>query len=63
MATGAPDSRGQFIEAGQGFLGILLGSRALRWIIPKMVLGDVALQHQLYLAAKPSHRVAPEAVV
>jgi hypothetical protein len=36
-------------------MGILLGSRSLRWMMPGMVLGDIASQHRLYLAAKPSH--------
>jgi hypothetical protein len=36
-------------------MGILLGSRSLRWTMPGMVLGDVASQRRLYLAAKPSH--------
>jgi hypothetical protein len=40
---------------GQGFLGVLLGSWALRWMIPRTVLGDVASWCRLYLAAKPSH--------
>jgi hypothetical protein len=55
MASGAPDSAGQFVEAGQGFPGILLGSRALRWMMPEIVLGDVASWRRLYLAVKPSH--------
>jgi hypothetical protein len=55
MASGAPDSGGQFVEAGQGFSGILLGSQALRWTMSGTVLGDVASRHQLYLAAKPSN--------
>jgi hypothetical protein len=55
MASGAPDSGGQFVEAGQGFSGILLGSQALRWMMSGTVLGDVASRHQLYLAAKPSN--------
>jgi hypothetical protein len=35
--------------------GVLLGSRALRWTMLRMVLGDVASWHRLYLVAKPSH--------
>jgi hypothetical protein len=55
MASGALDLVGRFIEAGQGFLSIHLGSRTLRWMMPGKVLGDVASRHQLYLAAKCSH--------
>jgi hypothetical protein len=55
MASGAPDWEGQSIEVGQGFLGILLGSRALRRRILRTILRDVASWRWLYLAAKPSH--------
>jgi hypothetical protein len=55
MANGAPDQGGRFIEDGQGFPSILLGSRALRWTVPWTVLVDIALWHRLYLVAKPSH--------
>jgi hypothetical protein len=58
MASGTPDREGWFIEDGQGFPGILLGSRAflvMRWTTPKMVLEDVLAQHRLYLTAKPSN--------
>jgi hypothetical protein len=55
MANDAPDLGGRFIEAGHGFLDILLGSRALRWMLPETILGDVASWRQLYLTAKPSH--------
>jgi hypothetical protein len=55
MASGASDCEGQFIEVGQGFPRVFLGSRAWWWTMPGMILGDVALWHQLYLAAKPSH--------
>jgi hypothetical protein len=34
MASGAADQEGRFVEVGQGFLGIFLGSRALRWMVP-----------------------------
>jgi hypothetical protein len=36
-------------------LGVLLGSRALRWMMPMTVLGDVIVLHWLYMAAKSSH--------
>jgi hypothetical protein len=55
MASGAPDKVCQFVEVGGCFPGILLGSRALRWIMPRTVFGDVVMLHWLYLAAKPSH--------
>jgi hypothetical protein len=45
MASGTPDREGRFIEVGQGFLGVLLGSRTflvLRWMTPEMVLEYVA---------------------
>jgi hypothetical protein len=41
MADGARDIECQFIEVGQRFLGVLLGSRALRWMMPRTVLGDI----------------------
>jgi hypothetical protein len=40
MASWALDRERQFIEVGQGFPGILLGSRpflVLRWTTPEMV--------------------------
>jgi hypothetical protein len=55
MTSGAPDSGGRFIAVGQGFPGVLPGSRTLRWLMPRMVHGVIALWHQLYLAAIPSH--------
>jgi hypothetical protein len=55
MASGALDSGGQFVVAGQGFPGILLGSQALRWMMPETVVRDVASRHRLYLVVKPSH--------
>jgi hypothetical protein len=58
MASGTPDREGRFIEVGQGFLGVLLGSRTflvLRWMTPEMVLEYVATRRLIYLAAKPSH--------
>jgi hypothetical protein len=54
MASGASYRGGRFIEAGQGFLGVLLGSQVLRWMVPEMVLRDIASRRWLYLAAKPS---------
>jgi hypothetical protein len=54
-ASGAIDWGGQFIEAGQGFPSNLLGSRALRWMMSEMVLGDVASRRRLYLVVKPFH--------
>jgi hypothetical protein len=41
MATGAQDGERRFIKVGWGFLGILLGSQALRWRVPGRVLGAV----------------------
>jgi hypothetical protein len=38
-----------------GSLGILLGTWALRWTMPRIVLGDTVMLHQLYWAAKPSN--------
>jgi hypothetical protein len=55
MASGTSFLEGHFIDVGQGFLRVLLGSRALRWTMPEVVLGDVALWRRFYLAAKPSH--------
>jgi hypothetical protein len=55
MVNGIPNWEGRFVEVGHGFLGILLGSWALRWTMPGMVLGDVASWHRLYLATRPSH--------
>jgi hypothetical protein len=58
MASGAPDQEGRFIEVGQGFSGILLGSRTFlvpRWMTPGMVLEDVVARCRLYLATKPCH--------
>jgi hypothetical protein len=55
MAGGALDRGGRFVEAKQGFSGILLGSRAPRWMVPETIIGDIALRHRLYLATKPSH--------
>jgi hypothetical protein len=40
-ASGAPDWERRFIVAGGGFSSVLLGSRALRWMVPGAVLGDV----------------------
>jgi hypothetical protein len=51
----SPRLRGWFVEVRHGFPCILLGSRALKWMMSGMVLGDVASRHRLYLAAKPSH--------
>jgi hypothetical protein len=42
MVSGAPDREGRFIQAGQGFPSILLSSQALRWMMPEMVVGDIA---------------------
>jgi hypothetical protein len=56
MASGAPDREGWFVEVRQGFPGVLLGSwlfLVLRWMMPEMVLEDVATRCRLYLAAKP----------
>jgi hypothetical protein len=55
MASGAPNYEGWFVEVGRGFLGILLGSRTWRWMMPGAVLGDVASWNRLYLAARPCH--------
>jgi hypothetical protein len=55
MASGGPDWECRFIEVGQGFPHILLGSRALRWTMSGTVLGDVSSWHWLYLATKPTH--------
>jgi hypothetical protein len=58
MASGPPDREGRFIEVGQSFLNVLLGSRAflaLSWMTFGKVLGDVASWCRLYLVAKPSH--------
>jgi hypothetical protein len=54
MTNGAQRLRMSFVEVGQGFSGILLCSWALRWMVPKTVLGAVCLV-MLYLAAKPTH--------
>jgi hypothetical protein len=32
MASGAPNLEGQFIEVGQGFRDVLLGSRVFFWV-------------------------------
>jgi hypothetical protein len=40
MASGALDGERQFVEVGWGFLGILLGSRVLSWMVPGTVVGD-----------------------
>jgi hypothetical protein len=45
MASGAPDREGRFVEVGQSFLNVLLGTRAflaLSWTTFRKVLGDVA---------------------
>jgi hypothetical protein len=42
MASGAPDRGGRFVEAGQGFSGVLLGSWVLTWMMLGIVLADVA---------------------
>jgi hypothetical protein len=45
-----PDEEGRFIELGQGFPSILLGARAflmLRWMMPGVVLRNVASRHRL----------------
>jgi hypothetical protein len=55
MTSGAPNKVHWFIEVGAAFSGVLLGSRALRWIMPGTVLGYIAMLHWLYLATKPSH--------
>jgi hypothetical protein len=38
MASGAPNRVHRFIEVGWSFPSILLGSRALRWMVPEIVL-------------------------
>jgi hypothetical protein len=56
MANKGPHREGRFVQVvGQGFPGIFLGARALRWTMPKTVLGEVASWRQLYLAATSSH--------
>jgi hypothetical protein len=55
MTSEAPNKVRRSIEVGGGFPGVLLGSQALRWMRPEIVLGDVVVLHLLYLAAKPSH--------
>jgi hypothetical protein len=54
MASGASDWESRFIEVGQSFLDVLLDPRALRWMMPEMILREVVMWRQLYLAAKPS---------
>jgi hypothetical protein len=39
----ALDKVHRFVEVGGGFPGVLLGSRALRWMVPRMVLGDAVV--------------------
>jgi hypothetical protein len=39
--VGPKDCGFQFIEVGRGFLGVLLGSRALMWRVPGTVLGSI----------------------
>jgi hypothetical protein len=55
MTSGAPDKVCRLVKVGGGFLGILLGSWALRWMMSGTVLGDVVASRWLYLAATPSH--------
>jgi hypothetical protein len=38
MVSGALDWTRRFVEVGQSFSGVLPGSRALRWPMPRMVL-------------------------
>jgi hypothetical protein len=52
MASGGPDGERWFVEVGRGFLGILHGSQALKWLVPGWFLE--ASSRRLYLAAKPS---------
>jgi hypothetical protein len=54
MTSGAPNNVRQFVEFGGGFPGVLLASRAQRWMMPRTALGDVVMLHWLYLYAKPS---------
>jgi hypothetical protein len=42
MASGALHWTRRFVEVGQSFLGVLPGSRALRWPMPEMVIGVIA---------------------
>jgi hypothetical protein len=55
MASGALDWKLRFIEVGRGFPNILPGSRVLRWMVPRTVLGAAFASPGLCLAAKPSH--------
>jgi hypothetical protein len=55
MVSGAPYREGRFIQAGQGFPSVLLSSKVLRWMMPGMVVGDIAKQRRLYLVSKTSH--------
>jgi hypothetical protein len=55
MASGALDWARRFIEVGQNFSSILIGSRALRWPVFGMVLKSHRCLTLLYLAAKPFH--------
>jgi hypothetical protein len=41
MASGALERKRRFEDVGLGFLGVLLGSRVLRWMVLEMVLGAV----------------------
>jgi hypothetical protein len=41
MVSGALDWKSRFVEVGQSFPCILLGSRTLRWTVPGTALGDV----------------------
>jgi hypothetical protein len=43
MTSGAQILRKSFVEVGRGFSGVLLGSRTLRWRVPRMVLSVVVL--------------------
>jgi hypothetical protein len=55
MTIGATDKVCRFVEVGGGIPAVLLGSQALRWTMPRLVLGDVSVLHGLYLATRPSH--------
>jgi hypothetical protein len=53
-ASGAPDSEHRFIEVEWGFPGVLLGSRALRWMMLRSVLGDIAMLGFTCLLSHPT---------
>jgi hypothetical protein len=42
MTSEAPDCEDRFVEVGQGFSVILLGSRVLSYMMHRTVLEDVA---------------------